>query len=162
VALAPGIQLRAEAAQALTAMQREAAAEGVDLVVLSGFRSISLQKQLFFDVKAERNQSASSRARVSAPPGFSEHSTGFAVDLGDGRLPGSNLSQSFAATPAFAWLQRHAARHHFLLSFPAGNRQGVSYEPWHWRYEGSTDALRLFEPAQRLASRASGAVAPSR
>jgi len=162
VALAPGLQLRSEAASALMAMQREAAAEGIDLVVLSGFRSISLQKQLFFDVKAERNQSASSRARVSAPPGFSEHSTGYAVDLGDGRLPGSNLSQSFAATPAFAWLQRHAARHHFLLSFPAGNRQGVSYEPWHWRYEGSTDALRLFEPAQRLAAKTPGAGSPSR
>lgn len=162
VALAPGIQLRSEAAAALEAMQREAAAAGVDLVVLSGFRSLSLQQTLFFDVKAERNQSASSRARVSAPPGFSEHSTGYAVDLGDGRLPGTNLSQSFAATPAFAWLQRHAARHHFLLSFPPGNRQGVSYEPWHWRYEGSTEALRLFEPAQRLASSASAADKPSR
>jgi D-alanyl-D-alanine carboxypeptidase len=162
VAVAPGIQLRSEAASAFLAMQREAAAAGIDLVVLSGYRSISLQKQLFFDVKAERNQSASSRARVSAPPGFSEHSTGYALDLGDGRLPGSNLSQAFAASPAFAWLQRHAARHHFLLSFPAGNRQGVSYEPWHWRYEGSTDALRLFEPAQRLSTGPSGAVAPSR
>ena len=157
VAIAPGIQLRAEAARALEAMQREAAAEGVDLVVLSGYRSVSLQKDLFFDVKAERNQSASSRARVSAPPGFSEHSTGYAVDLADGRLPATNLSAGFASTPAFAWLQRNAARHHFLLSFPANNRQGVSFEPWHWRYEGSTEALRLFEPAQRLGEAASGA-----
>ncbi|MEY4359361.1 MAG: hypothetical protein RLZZ631_847, partial [Cyanobacteriota bacterium] len=41
--------------------------------------------------------------------------------------------------------------YHFTLSFPQGNRQGVSYEPWHWRFEGSADALKIFESAQRLA-----------
>ena len=151
VSLAPGQQLRPEAAEALRAMQRAASGAGVDLVVLSAFRPVALQKQLFFDVKAERNQSSLARARVSAPPGFSEHSTGYAVDLGDGRAPATNLSARFNQTEAYRWLSANAARFHFQLSFPKGNRQGVSYEPWHWRYEGSTEALRLFEPAQRLA-----------
>jgi D-alanyl-D-alanine carboxypeptidase len=150
VAIAPGLELHREAAEALLAMQRAAAADGVDLVVLSAFRSIELQKQLFFDVKSERSQSARQRARVSAPPGFSEHSTGYAVDLGDGRAPGTNLSPGFADTQAFRWLQAHAARHHFVLSFPENNPQGVSYEPWHWRFEGTAEALQMFEPAQRL------------
>lgn len=151
VAISSGLRLQRDAAQALLAMQRAAAADGVNLVVLSAFRSLSLQRQLFFDVKAERNQSARDRALVSAPPGFSEHSTGLAVDLGDARLPGTNVSTSFDRTPAYRWLAAHAQRFHFQLSFPAGNAQGVSYEPWHWRFEGSTEALRLFEPAQRLA-----------
>jgi len=149
--LAPGQQLHRDAAQALAAMHQAAAADGVQLVVLSAFRSIALQKQLFFDVMAERNQSSRTRARVSAPPGFSEHSTGFAVDLGDARAPAANLSPRFDQTAAYRWLAANAARFHFQLSFPQGNPQGVSYEPWHWRYEGSTEALRLFEPAQRLA-----------
>ncbi len=149
--LAPGLQLRSEAAEALRAMQQEAAAEGVELRLLSAFRSMKLQQGIFFDVKAERNQSAEERARVSAPPGFSEHSTGFAIDLGDGTLPGTNLSESFDRTPAYRWLEANANRFHFQLSFPPGNRQGVSYEPWHWRFEGSAEALRLFEPARRLA-----------
>jgi D-alanyl-D-alanine carboxypeptidase len=149
--LAPGQQLHRDAAQALAAMQQAAAADGVQLVVLSAFRSIALQQQLFFDVKAERNQNSRTRARVSAPPGFSEHSTGFAVDLGDARAPAASLSPRFDQTAAFRWLAANAARFHFQLSFPQGNPQGVSYEPWHWRYEGSTEALRLFEPAQRLA-----------
>ena len=148
--IAPGISLQRDAAGALLAMQRAAAAEGISLRVLSGFRSIDLQKRLFFEVKSERNQSARDRARVSAPPGFSEHSTGYAVDLGDGRAPQTDLSPSFAQTAAFRWLQAHAARHHFTLSFPPGNAQGVSYEPWHWRWEGSAAALHVFEPAQRL------------
>jgi D-alanyl-D-alanine carboxypeptidase len=154
--LAPGLALRLEAARAFQAMQRAAAADGVDLRLLSAFRSLALQKQLFFDVKADRNQDARTRARVSAPPGFSEHSTGYAVDLGDGRLPATNLSQDFERSPAFLWLSANANRFHFTLSFPRGNPQGVSYEPWHWRYEGSTEALRQFEPAQRYAARPSG------
>ncbi|MGB1131066.1 MAG: D-alanyl-D-alanine carboxypeptidase family protein, partial [Haloferula sp.] len=52
---------------------------------LSGFRSLALQESIFFDVASERNQTAEERAQVSAPPGYSEHSTGYAVDLGDGR-----------------------------------------------------------------------------
>ena len=147
---APGIALQREAAEAFLAMQRHAAADGVSLRLLSGFRSIQLQKHLFFDVGSERNQSAEQRARVSAPPGFSEHSTGYALDIGDGRRSGTNLSQSFEATPAFAWLEQNANRYHFSLSFAAGNPQGVSYEPWHWRFEGTAEALRLFEPAHRL------------
>lgn len=150
-AVAPGLTLQRDAAAALLAMQRDAADNGVELVVLSAFRSIALQNELFFGVKSERNQSARERAMVSAPPGFSEHSTGYAVDLGDGRAPATNLSPAFDQTQAFAWLQSHAARYHFILSFPRGNAQGVSYEPWHWRFEGSAEALQVFEPAQRLA-----------
>jgi D-alanyl-D-alanine carboxypeptidase len=150
VAIAPGVELQRDAAAGLQQLQAAAAADGVDIRVLSAFRSIALQKHIFFDVKSERNQSALQRARVSAPPGFSEHSTGYAVDLGDGRRPDANLSPSFEATPAFNWLRANANRFHFRLSFPPGNRQGVNYEPWHWRFEGSAEALRTFEAAQRL------------
>jgi D-alanyl-D-alanine carboxypeptidase len=60
------------------------------------------------------------------------------------------LSSSFESTPAFNWLKANANRFHFRLSFPQGNSQGVNYEPWHWRFEGSAEALRTFEAAQRL------------
>ena len=150
VTIAPGVQLHRDAGEALQALQAAAAAEGIEIRVLSAFRSIALQKQIFFDVKSERNQSALERAQVSAPPGFSEHSTGYAVDLGDGRAPATNLSPRFDETAAFRWLQAHANRFHFHLSFPQTNRQGVSYEPWHWRFEGSADALKTFEAAQRV------------
>ena len=150
VSIAPGVQLHRDAADALERMQASATADGVDLRVLSAYRSINLQKHIFFDVKSDRNQSALERAQVSAPPGFSEHATGYAVDLGDGQAPGANLSASFDTTAAYAWLRANANRYHFTLSFPEGNRQGVSYEPWHWRFEGSADALKIFESAQRL------------
>lgn len=150
VAIGPGQQLHRDAAAALAAMRQAAAADGVDLVVLSAFRPIALQKHLFFDVKSERAQSSRQRAQVSAPPGYSEHSTGYALDLGDGGAPATNLAEAFDTTASFRWLQGNAARFHFALSFPRGNAQGVSYEPWHWRFEGSAEALRLFEAAHRL------------
>jgi D-alanyl-D-alanine carboxypeptidase len=149
--LAPGVELRPEAAESLRALQRDAQAQGVRIEVLSAFRPVDLQRRLFFDVKSERNQSARTRARVSAPPGYSEHSTGYAVDLGDATRPDLRLNPAFDTTAAYRWLAANAHRYHFQLSFPRDNAQGVSYEPWHWRYEGSTTALRLFEPAQRFA-----------
>lgn len=151
----PGIDLHVDAAKSLDAMMADALADGIDLRLLSGFRSLDLQDVIFFEVASERNQTPEERAMVSAPPGYSEHSTGYAVDLGDGWAPETNLSQSFEQTEAFRWLQNHAARYHFVLSFPAGNSQGVLYEPWHWRFEGTADALRLFEAARRFSSRSS-------
>ena len=149
----PGIELHVDAAEALDSMMNAAAADGIDLRLLSGYRSLELQESIFFDVASERNQTAEERAQVSAPPGYSEHSTGYAVDLGDGQAPETNLSQDFEQTRAFRWMQDHAARYHFALSFPQGNQQGVMYEPWHWRYEGTADALRLFEAARRFSNR---------
>ena len=153
VEVGSGQRLHRDAARELMAMLEAARSAGVDLVVLSAFRSVDQQKALFFDVKSERNQSARERARVSAPPGYSEHSTGYAVDLGDASAPGTNLAESFQDTDAFRWLQANAHRFHFTLSFPPDNPQGVSYEPWHWRFEGTAAALKLFEPAERFSSR---------
>jgi len=142
--------LHRDAAEAFLAMRDAASADGVVLTLLSAFRSVDLQESIFFDVMEERNQNARERALVSAPPGYSEHSTGFAIDLGDGRQPETDFSEEFEDTEAFRWLQQYALSFRFALSFPPDNPQGVSYEPWHWRYEGSVAALHLFEPAQRL------------
>jgi zinc D-Ala-D-Ala carboxypeptidase len=68
--------------------------------------------------------------RINAPPGYSEHHTGRAVDLGTAGC--AALDQAFAQTPAFAWLQRHAQRFGFYLSYPRDNAEGYLYEPWHW------------------------------
>ncbi|HBE30052.1 MAG TPA: D-alanyl-D-alanine carboxypeptidase, partial [Cyanobacteria bacterium UBA11368] len=88
------IKLRKAAAQKFIAMTAAARSQGVILVPISGFRSVSEQQHLFFDVKAQRNQVATERAAVSAPPGYSEHHTGYAIDIGDGRAPATNLSQT--------------------------------------------------------------------
>ncbi len=107
-----------------------------------------MQKDIFYSLKSIRNQIASERARVSAPPGYSEHSTGFAIDIGDYMQRETDFEVEFEDTDAFKWLQRHAAKYHFKLSFNRNNEY-IDYEPWHWRYEGSIEALKIFENSNR-------------
>ena len=108
------------------------------------FGTISLRNSLFFGVKEQRVQDATKRAEVSAPPGYSEHHTGYAIDIGDGNAPTTNLETDFASTAAFRWLEQNALKYSFELSFPPDNPQGVSYEPWHWRFVGDRDSLETF------------------
>lgn len=146
------IRLRTAAAQRYLAMAQAARREGVILVPISGFRSVEEQEQLFFGIGARRNQTPAQRAAVSAPPGYSEHHTGYAVDIGDGAVPATNLQTNFENTRAFRWLEANAARFGFELSFPENNPQGVSYEPWHWRFVGDRHSLELFYKARNLNS----------
>ena len=138
------IRLRKSAAEKFNQMVRDAQKAGVRLVPISGFRSVKEQEKLFIRVGAQRNQTPAQRASVSAPPGHSEHHTGYAVDIGDGAVPATNLSTKFEKTKAFKWLEANAPRYSFELSFPEGNPQGVSYEPWHWRFVGDRDSLETF------------------
>jgi zinc D-Ala-D-Ala carboxypeptidase len=144
------MRLNASAAQAFKEMIAAAQAEGVSIVPLSAFRSLQDQKELFFEVKKERVQTAQERAGVSAPPGYSEHHTGYAIDLGDGNTPSVNLSPDFETTRGFKWLQENAPRFSFEISFPKDNAQGVSYEPWHWRYVGDSASLETFYKARNI------------
>ncbi len=144
------IKLRKKAADSFLKMQRDARASGIILTPISGFRTVKEQEYLFFEIKRQRNQDTRKRAEVSAPPRYSEHHTGYAIDIGDGQVPATNLSENFEQTPAFRWLKNNAAKYSFELSFPPNNPQGISYEPWHWRYVGDADSLKTFYEAQQL------------
>jgi len=145
-----GIRMRKTAAQKFEEMVAAARSAGVILVPISGFRSVKDQEPLFFGVGAQRNQTPAKRSALSAPPGYSEHHTGYAVDIGDGAVPATNLSINFENTKAFGWLQANAARFSFEMSFPKDNIQGVSYEPWHWRFVGDRNSLEMFYKAKNL------------
>ena len=151
IEIEPNILIHKGMHESLLKMKEDAEKEGVYLVFLSGYRSIKLQKQIFYSLKSIRNQVARERARVSAPPGYSEHSTGFAIDIGDSFERGTDFEKSFENTNAFKWLERNAAKYHFRLSFDK-NQTSVDYEPWHWRYEGSIEALKIFESSNRKSS----------
>ncbi|WPF90407.1 M15 family metallopeptidase [Cyanobacterium aponinum UTEX 3222] len=144
------IKLRTKAAEKFLEMQSDARRDGITLVAISGFRTIDDQEYLFFNIKEQRKQETSKRAEVSAPPGYSEHHTGYAVDIGDGNAPATNLNTNFEQTAAFRWLEANAAKYSFELSFPEDNLQGISYEPWHWRFVGDTHSLETFYKAREL------------
>ena len=148
VLIEPNILVHIDMRNSLLKMRDKARNDGVYLVFLSGYRSISLQNEIFYSLKSVRNQEAAERARVSAPPGYSEHSTGFAIDFGDATQRETDFETEFENTDAFRWLVKNAAKFHFKLSFSKNNRY-IDYEPWHWRYEGSIEALKVFESSNR-------------
>jgi D-alanyl-D-alanine carboxypeptidase len=112
-----------------TEMQAAAAADGVLLLIVSGFRSIEYQARLIRK-KINTGQVVSDILSVNAAPGYSEHHTGKAIDIAS---PGSRpLTEEFEDSDAFRWLEANAARYGFSMSYPRDNPGGFIYEPWHW------------------------------
>lgn len=113
-------------------MRLAAASDGVELQLVSGFRSATYQARIF-ERKRGRGESMQQILRINAAPGFSEHHTGHAVDL---TAPGfAPIEESFETSAAFTWLNTNAARFRLRLSYPRGNPHGITYEPWHWYFE---------------------------
>ncbi len=122
-------QLTPLAARRWASMVAAAHAEGVRLLLVSGFRSVDYQANLIRR-KIEAGHAIGEILSVNAAPGFSEHHTGAAVDIA---TPGSRpLTEEFEATPAFEWLGRNASRFGFTMTYPRDNPWGFVYEPWHW------------------------------
>lgn len=138
-----------EAAEAFRQMKADAKAQGVSLMPISGFRTMEDQAALW-ERQIGRQGSKEAAARLSAPPGHSEHHTGYVLDIADRNYPDDDLKVSFDQTPAFQWLSANAGRYGFELSFPPNNAQGISYEPWHWRYVGSDRAQKIFAVAKTM------------
>ena len=132
-----------EAAESFHRMAAAARAEGIQLMPISGFRTIADQQKLF-DRQIQRQGSVEAAAKLSAPPGHSEHHTGYAIDIADVTRPDTDLKYALEETEAYRWLTNHAHEYGFELSFPPGNWQQVSFEPWHWRYVGSPRAQAIF------------------
>jgi len=119
------------AAGAWKDMKSQALKEGVILNVVSAFRSVDRQAEII-QAKIKSGQLMAEILRVCAAPGYSEHHTGRALDLTSTEC--EPLSEAFEDTEAFSWLIENANFYSFTLSYPKGNKAGISYEPWHWAH----------------------------
>ncbi len=157
---------RADAYDALVRMRRAAKEAGVTLSPSSCFRAIASQRALYTCAAAPngtgcangRRVSEKQRATAVAPPGHSEHHTGYAIDffpsatdIGAGGCPSSaacTTTARFAQSRSGRWLAAHAQEFGFEQSFWPGSTQGVMIEPWHYRYVGSPEAEAIFHAAR--------------
>lgn len=147
---------------AFNAMKSAAAQSGIRLAIASGYRSYDNQVSTFFKrgnvhrpinkfysdnlTELEREQVKQQylgRAETVAPPGYSEHSTGLAIDI-------NTINFNFARTRAYYWLQQHAGEFGFTLSYPENSMMGAIFEPWHWRFEGN-ESFSNSTPLESLA-----------
>jgi D-alanyl-D-alanine carboxypeptidase len=121
--------LTTDTATAWQGMLKATQAEAIELVMVSGFRSIEYQAGLIRN-KLAAGQAISEILQVNVAPGYSQHHTGNAIDIA---TPGYKpLVEEFENSPAFAWLKEHAGRFGFTLSYPRNNPEGIAYKPWHW------------------------------
>ncbi len=141
--------MRKEAADQFNRMAEGAAADGLEIVMTTAYRSYGFQSTLYNNyVNAHGQQEAD---RFSARPGFSEHQTGLAVDVSAPSV-GYALTQDFEGTPEWNWLMDHAREYGFILRYPRGKTEitGYMYEPWHFRYVGVDAAKEIEESAITL------------
>ena len=126
--------LHVDAARAWSHLHAAALRDGGVLDAISGYRSHDYQLGIF-ERKRARGQSVDEILTVNAAPGYSEHHSGLALDIG---APGEPpAEESFERTAAFAWLRDNAAGYGFVMSYPRDNPSGIVYEPWHWHWTAS-------------------------
>ena len=153
-----GRLLQPPALRAFRGLQAEAAAQGLSLELVSGFRTVSRQRAIFLGALAERGRRRLGRSYTpdeiaagtadealeailaeSAPPGFSRHHTGYALDLNDPST-GRPFTE-FGGSRAHGWLAADnylaAKRFGFIPSYPPGaGAQGPDPEPWEFVWVG--------------------------
>jgi D-alanyl-D-alanine carboxypeptidase len=123
--------LTAAAARAWRGMRAAALEDGMTVQAISGYRSHAYQLGIFRR-KLARGLTVADILAVNAAPGYSEHHSGNALDIGTPGEPPAE--ESFELTPAFAWLTRRAGEFGYSMSYPRDNPHGIVYEPWHWLY----------------------------
>jgi len=123
--------LHVDSARAWSHMHAAALRDEVILEAISGYRSHDYQLGIFARKRA-RGDSIEQILRVNAAPGYSEHHSGRALDIGTPGEPAAE--ESFERTDAFAWLRDNAGGYGFVMSYPRDNPHGIAYEPWHWRH----------------------------
>ncbi len=111
---------------------------GKRLYVESGYRSSAFQLYLFVYYLSNHHYSIKETARFVAVPGYSEHGCPKyqAIDFinVDG-VNGDPKVEEFEKLPENKWLHKNAHRFGFVLSYPKDGPAGITYEPWHWRYD---------------------------
>jgi zinc D-Ala-D-Ala carboxypeptidase len=124
----------------LEALLEAAEDDGVDLRVVSAYRSFETQAILKGSYTVRYGSGANA---FSADQGYSEHQLGTTLDFTTKEL-GAGWSSSFDDSDGFTWLTENAHRYGLILSYPPKNTYYV-YEPWHWRYVGESLARELHE-----------------
>lgn len=132
-------EIKKEVYEKFRSMYNDAKKEGLYLIITSSYRDYNFQKELW---DSYANQKGDEWAdSVSARAGYSEHQTGYTLDI---VTYNANMS-SFEKTDEFKWLQDNAYKYGFILRYPKNKEDitGYSYESWHYRYVGKDVATKI-------------------
>lgn len=146
----------AKAADDLNSMLDAAEKSGNQLYIVSTYRTIEYQRNLFENNVAKlkeqgmtEKEAREETARNIQKPGKSEHNTGLAADLvsADWYTSHDDLTEEFENTSEFEWLSENAYKYGFILRYPKGKEDitEITYEPWHYRYVGKENAKKIYD-----------------
>lgn len=126
-----------EAYESFNIMKSDAQALGLNIYIQSGYRSYTLQEELYNKYMESDGKEAADT--YSARPGFSEHQTGLSFDL-------NSVTDEFANTSEGKWVNENAYKYGFIIRYPKTkeNITGYKYESWHLRYVGKELAEKLY------------------
>ncbi len=126
-----------DAWSAWLSMSEDAAAEGINLFINSGYRSYYTQERIYNGYVYEHGQAEADT--YSARPGHSEHQTGLTLDL-------NSFERDFGSTPEGLWLDQNSYKYGYVIRYPQGKQHITGYipEPWHFRYVGPSLAEVLY------------------
>ena len=128
----------------LTRMITDAKLEGVDLSIVSGYRSYQTQIDTYNYWLKMNNGNTSLVDTFSARAGHSQHQLGTAIDFSTNEIR-DKLGDEFSNTKASKWLSQNAYKYGFVISYPKGyeNITGYKHESWHYRYIGVENAQNM-------------------
>lgn len=144
-----GLKFDSRAVSKLNQLLEDANNAGLNLIVISSYRSMSRQIELYdAEVEKQKNlhpnytdeEAKAAAGKNVAIPGTSEHQLGLAVDF-------NTVVTNFENSDEYKWLKEHAADYGFVNRYPKDKVSitGINYEPWHWRYVGETHAKKINE-----------------
>ena len=127
------------ALNAFIKMYDAAQKEGYDIVINSAYRSY--QDQVDLSNLYLNTYGQSYVDKFVAKPGFSEHQTGLAFDIG------SRHNRIFSNSKEFDWMQEHAHEYGFVMRYDVRYEDltGFRKEPWHYRYVGHDIAEYIYK-----------------
>jgi len=133
----------------LTNLVNDAKADSIDLSIVSGYRSYNTQIYTYNHWVSINGVDGADK--ISARAGHSQHQLGTAIDFSSNEVA-DGLGGQFRYTKASAWLAENAWIYGFVISYPSGyeSTTGYSYESWHYRYIGVTNAQEMHDSGMIL------------
>jgi len=122
------IYVRRETRNAFLFMVQAAAKDSIYFIVDSGYRSIAFQRRIILR-RLKKGDDFGRIVKMVAPPGYSEHHTGYALDFCPSKA-------KFAYTATYQWLSENAGQFGFVQSLPEEDNNTTYWESWHWVYKG--------------------------
>ncbi len=144
-----GYPLHDVVAKSWQALKSEAAAEGINMSIVSAYRGVDEQRELFVSrlnatgVKVSDVEAGTADAEIdellvtTSIPGYSKHHTGYVFDL----LCAGWVFENFKDSNCNDWLEKNnyekAKKYGFIPSYPIdADLQGPDPEAWEYVYVG--------------------------